>query len=242
MTGLLDSAKRSDVGWVDVDAEDDERLVAAALTNDAGARRRLATRLLATIQREVVAVLRRAALAQGRDPRQEVMELTQDVLVLLFESEGRELRRWEPTRGRNLDSFVRLVARRRVARILGQRRGNPWADEPFDPQPSELAGSAGPPIDDTDLVRQLEDRSLLGRVLDELHAHMSPRDAELFHALFVEERDPQDVAQALGMTRGAVNAWSYRIRKLARNLAGATIDDSASSPGRAPTKDSTSHG
>lgn len=224
-----------------MDATDDQRLVAAALNQEPSARRRLATRLLATIQREVVAVLRRAALAQGRDPRQEVMELTQDVLVLLFEHEGRELSRWEPARGRSLDSFVRLVARRRVLRILGQRRGNPWADEPLDPQPSDDGSGPLLPADDADLVRQLEDRSQLGRVIDSLHAHMSPRDAELFDALFVEERDPQEVAQALGMTRGAVNAWAYRIRKLARNLANATLDVAASSGERYPTKQLKSH-
>lgn len=224
-----------------MDAHDDERLVSAALDNDTLARRQLAKRLLDTIQREVVAVLRRAALAKGRDPRQEVMELTQDVLVLLFERDGQELRRWEPQRGRNLDSFVRLVARRRVARVLGQRRGNPWADEPFDPQPAELDG-AGPPLpnDDGDLLRLVEDRSQLGRVLDSLYAHMNPRDLELFEALFVDERDPSEVADALGMTRGAVNAWAYRTRKLARKLAAESLD--VSSGERTTTRDSTSHG
>ena len=47
------------------------------------------------------------------------------------------MRRWDPDRGRNLDGFVRLVARRRVARILGQQRGNPWASVPVDPQDLE---------------------------------------------------------------------------------------------------------
>lgn len=225
-----------------MDAHDDERLVSAALGNDPNARRQLATRLLTTIQREIVAVLRRAALAQARDPRQDVMELTQDVLMLLFERGGQELRRWEPQRGRNLDSFVRLVARRRVARVLGQRRGNPWADLPFDPQPSELDGAGPPqPSDDGELLRLVEDRSQLGRVLDSLYAHMSPRDCELFQALFVDERDPSEVADVLGMTRGAVNAWAYRTRKLARKLAGELLDETSSSE-RPTTKEATSHG
>lgn len=68
---------------------------------------------------------------------------------------------------------------------------------------------------------------MLGRVLDHLYAQMGPRDVELFHALFVDERDPKDVADALGMTRGAVNAWSYRVRKLARKLAASSLDESS---------------
>jgi RNA polymerase sigma factor (sigma-70 family) len=203
------------------DPSDDERLVAEALAGDPKVRRQLATRLLSSIQREVVAVLRRAAAPRGRDPRQEVQELTQDVLVLLFERDCQELRRWDPARGRSLDSFVRLVARRRAARILHQGRGNPWADEPVDPTTVD-ADSPG----DGDLVHTLEERSMLGRVLDQLYARMSPRDLELFELLFVDERDPQEVAELLGMTRGAVNAWSYRTRKLARHVAASSLGDS----------------
>jgi RNA polymerase sigma factor (sigma-70 family) len=203
-------------------AADDEQLVLGALAGQPAARRQLAGRLLGPIQREVVAVLRRAAAASGRDPRQEAQELTQDVLVTLLERDGQELRRWEPARGRSLESFVRLVARRRVARILGQRRGNPWASDPVDPQTTDAELS-----DDTDLLHRMEERSMLGRVLDHLYAQMSPRDTELFQALFVDERDPQEVADALGMTRGAVNAWSYRARKLARKLATSSLDDSS---------------
>ncbi|HVI02635.1 MAG TPA: sigma-70 family RNA polymerase sigma factor [Enhygromyxa sp.] len=191
----------------------DERLVESALAGLAGARRELAGRLLDVVQREVAFVLRRAVVGQGRDPRQEVRDLVQEVLVSLFEHDGRELRRWDPARGRSLDSFVRLVARRKAARILGQRKGNPWADQPVDPQAiddDELDAEADA------LLRQLEQREELGSVLDALYARMSDRDFQLFDLLFVEERDPAEVADALNMTRGAVNAWAYRTRKLAR--------------------------
>lgn len=200
-------------------ASDDERLVRTALSGDARSRRELAKRLLGTIQREVAAVLRRAAVAQLRDPRQDTQELTQDVLVLLFERDGQELRRWDPQRGRNLDSFVRLVARRRVARTLA-RRGNPWANHALDPHQLDGEGhDDGDEAGDAELLRQLEGRDELGHVLDLLYANMSPRDHELFELLFVDEREPQEVADALAMTRGAVNAWCYRTRKLVRSLA-----------------------
>jgi RNA polymerase sigma factor (sigma-70 family) len=218
-------------------SEDDERLVRDALAGDPPARRRLATRLLGTIQREVVAVLRRSAAVQLRDPRQEVQEMTQEVLVALFERSGQELRRWDPQRGRNLDSFVRLVARRRVARILGQRRGNPWASEPVDPQELEES-EAGDGL----LLRQLEQRNLLARVLDLVYAQMSDRDLELFQLLFVDEREPQEVAEALGMTRGAVNAWCYRTRKLVKRIALEAGSPASSSGVDSATKEVMSHG
>lgn len=189
----------------------DERLLEAALAGAAQARRELASRLLGVIQREVASVLRRCAASHARDPRQEVRDLVQEVLVSLFEHDCRELRRWDPARGRSLDSFVRLIARRKAARILGQRKGNPWTDQPVDPQTLEDDEAQG-----NALLHQLEQRDALGSVLDALYARMDDRDLELFDLLFVQERDPSEVAESLGITRGAVNAWAYRTRKLAR--------------------------
>lgn len=220
------------------DLSQDERLVQAALAGAAGIQRQLAERLLDTIQREVVFVLRRMAVAQRRDPHQEVRDLVQEVLIALFERECRELRRWEPKRGRSLNSFVRLVTRRKVARILGQKKGNPWADQPVDPHTIE--SERADPEANT-ILRRLEERDELSAVLDTLYAHMSPRDLELFDLLFVQERDPAEVALTLDMTRGAVNAWRYRTRKLARACALEKTSEHPSSSGPTNTKGSVSH-
>lgn len=207
-------------------APEDEALVKRALGGDRAAQRTLADRLIEPVQREVAIALARAAAGTGHDARQEVRDLVQDVLLLLFEQDARELRRWDPSRGRALDSFVRLIARRRIARVLSQRRGNPWALVLVD---NELEGSS----DDGDaaLVAKLENRDELGVVLEALFSRMDDRDHELFELLFVEERDPGEIASLFGLTRGAVNAWGYRIRKFARAFA-ARVDVSteASSP------------
>jgi RNA polymerase sigma factor (sigma-70 family) len=199
-------------------APEDEGLMARSFAGDRSARRALADRLIEPIQREVAIALTRAAAGSGQDARQEVRDLVQDVLLLLFEHDARELRRWDPARGRGLDSFVRLIARRRVARVLSQRRGNPWALVLVDDDLlSQDDGGA-------DLVAQLEKRNELDGVLLALQARMDDRDHELFELLFVEERDPGEVATLMGLSRGAVNAWGYRMRKVARALvaAGAT--------------------
>lgn len=207
-------------------AEQDLRLVEEALSGGTAPRRRLAERLLDAIQREVAISVHRPALQQGRDPRQEVQDLVQEVLVALFEHDARELRRWDPARGRNLESFVRLVARRRVARVLGQRRGNPWTA-------SSVELQEGP--DEEGLEERLEQRAQLGEVLQLLHANMSPRDVELFELLFVQGLEPGEAAEKMEMSRGAVNAWSYRMRKQARAAARhvmETTDGDSASAGR----------
>jgi RNA polymerase sigma-70 factor (ECF subfamily) len=188
---------------------DDVTLVQLALTGDRGAQRALASRLFDAIHREVLLATRRHATARGRDPRQDALDLVQEVLVALLERNGQELRRWDPSRGRNLESFVRLVARRRVARVLTQHRGNPWAL-----MPSE----AGRDDVDSEQVSRLEHHADLEAVLDGLYAAMDTRDAELFELLFVDELPSEEVGQRMGMSVGAVNAWRYRVRKLARRI------------------------
>jgi len=188
---------------------EDVRLVEAALLGGRVERRQLAARLLDAIQREVAISLLRPAARHGRDPRQEVQDLVQGALIALFENDARELRRWDPDRGRSLESFVRLVARRRVSRLLSQRRGNPWGDEAMEYRERHS----------DDFARRLEHRARLGEILEVLHARMSPRDAELFDLLFVQGLEPAEVAEQLSMSRGAVNAWSYRTRKQAKDVA-----------------------
>ncbi|MBC8071776.1 MAG: sigma-70 family RNA polymerase sigma factor [Deltaproteobacteria bacterium] len=154
--------------------------------------------------------MRRHAAARRRDGRQDVLDLVQDVLLCLLERDGQELRRWDPERGRSLDSFVRLVARRKVARVLAQVRGNPWCLAPIDAAPE--------PFNNAALLR-IEVRASLASVLDGLYAGMETRDAELFELSFVDELDADEVGRRMGMSTGAVNAWRYRVRKVALKLA-----------------------
>lgn len=164
------------------------------------------------VAREVSFALGRLARPEARDPKQEVRDLVHEVLLGLFEDDGKALRRWDPERGRSLESFVQLIARRRVPRMLSGGRGNPWADAPIDPADVESA-------DDADLARRLEQRNQLDRVLAAMYEKMNERDHALFDLIFVQELPPEVVAQRMEMTRGAVNAWAYRMRKLARTVA-----------------------
>ncbi|WAS89595.1 hypothetical protein [Nannocystis punicea] len=185
-----------------------------ALDGDRTALAALVRELHPVIKVEVGVALVRRALPQRRDPRQDVDDFAQDVLLYLLADRGRLLRLWDPARGRSLPSFVRLIARQRVARILQGHRGNPWSDEPTDLEDLDPVVSAGGRDE-----RVLESREELRALLERLRAHLTERGLSLFQAIYVEQRPIADVAREHGMTREAVDAWNTRTRNLARRLA-----------------------
>ena len=172
--------------------------------------------LLPVIKVEVGVALVRRAASQRRDGRQEVDDFAQDVLLHLLSDGGRLLRQWDPARGRSLPSFVRLIARQRVSRVLHGHRGNPWSDEPTELDDLEPA-MPDAACDD----RVLESREELRALLERLRCHLTERGLVLFQAIYVEQRPIAEVAAELGMTREAVDAWNTRTRNLARRLAAA---------------------
>lgn len=206
----------------------DQELVRRVVHGDVAATRALVSRLLPVVAREVGYSLLRRAAATRRDPRQEQHDLVQDVLIVLLANNGRELARWDPQRGRSLDSFVQLITRRRVARTFAGGRNNPWSDEPMAPEDLEHHD------DDSRELAALEARNELGGLLQRLHEHMSPRDAELFELVFVDECTPEEVCELMQMTRAALNTWRHRLRKLARQLAPAQPGAAGRAAGGAP--------
>lgn len=138
-------------------------------------------------------------------------DFVQEVLVYLLSDGGKVLRRWDPDRGRSLHSFIRLVARHRVAQKLQGFRGNPWNADPT--EHDELDASDSSPS------RQLESRVRLNTMLDQLYGRLNERGMRLFHHLYVEQRSVAEVCELEGMSRAALDQWTARLRKLARQLA-----------------------
>lgn len=187
--------------------------IAAALDGDRRSMEQLVQRLLPVIQTEVGFALLRGARIEGRDPREEVRDFVQEVFVQLLAKQGKVLRSWDPERGRSLDSFVRLVARRQVAAILRSRRRNPWADKPVAGDELDRERSAG-----DDARRQIESNDELDKLLTLLGDRLDERGMLLFRMLYVEERGVDEAMEATGMTRDAVYAWRSRFRKLVASL------------------------
>lgn len=193
--------------------------VALALDGDRAAALRLARALAPTIQGRVARALLRRRGASGRDPRQEIEDLSQDVFAALFADGGKALRAWDPDRGLPLGPYVALITDREVASILRSGRRSPWTEDPTD---EESLGRAMPEGDPR-LEDVLASREMLSNLHVALQQRTSPLGLAVFHAVFVEERAPEEAAQKLGLTLDAVYAWRSRLGRLCRELASTVL-------------------
>lgn len=188
--------------------------VSRALAGDGVALRGLVDELTPVIQARAARVLlRRRALAQGRDVRAWLADVTQDVFVELFRHEAKLLRSWDPARGMGLKGFVGLVSEQRTIATLRTRRQNPF---------NEALEAGDEPRDDPSFAEDPE-QALLSqeaatRLLDHVRAELSPLGQELFRRLLVEEQPIADVCAAMNMSTAAVQAWSSRLKKLVARL------------------------
>jgi hypothetical protein len=109
----------------------DVELVRNAVEGQPAARHALVLRLSPVVQRRICRPLLSSRAAHGRSvQRSEVLDLTQQILLLLFERDSRVLRSWDPERGLSLASFVGLVAEREAKAILRSGRRSAWAERP----------------------------------------------------------------------------------------------------------------
>jgi len=207
---------------------DDATLVEKALAGDARAVRSLVDRLTPVIQARVArGLLRRSASAAGRDVRQEVEDLAQEVFVALFAQGGRVLRTWSPSKGLSLRNFVGLVAERQTASILRSGKRSPWTEDPTESPDLDRAGGT-----DQETERRVISRDLLATVVGLLRTELSPKGLHLFELLMLEQRTVADVCAATGMKTDAVYAWRSRLAKRVRQIAKKVSDSSP--PARIP--------
>ena len=193
---------------------DERALLDQALSGDAAATRRLVGVLVPVVQARVARILVRRRGGSGRDVRQEVEDLAQDVFATLFADDGKVLRAWDPARGLSLASFCGLIAEREAASILRSGRRSPWTEAATELDELEKALAEVP-----DVEVRVSSRQQLARLIERLQEALSPRGLELFHRLVVEEETVESVCASTGMTPDAVYAWKSRIGKVVRKLA-----------------------
>jgi RNA polymerase sigma factor (sigma-70 family) len=186
----------------------------SALGGDEPALTRLVQSLTPVIQSRVARglLLRRTGLAAGRDLRQEVEDLVQEIFLVLFANGGKVLRSWQPERGLSLLNFVGLVAERQTASILRSGKRSPWKEDPTLVEDFEQAAPESGPEEAAASREQL--KLLLHRLTEEL----SPLGRHLFDLLFLRELPLDEVVARTGMNPDAVYAWRSRLRRLARLL------------------------
>lgn len=197
-----------------MDNEDSAGLVRRALAGDQTALTRLVAGLTPIIQARVARTLlaRRSRLGSGRDVRQEVEDLTQDVFLALFSREARILQAWDAERGLSLENFVGLVAERQVVSFLRSGKRNPWKE---DPSSEEELDAAAPDSGPEETAASREQLSLL---LDALREKLTPLGYQIFVLLFVQELSIPETMAASGLSADAVYAWRSRLRRMARQL------------------------
>lgn len=195
-----------------------------ALAGDEPALTRLVAALTPVIQARVARglLLRRSGPAAGRNVRQEVEDLTQEIFLVLFAEDGKVLRTWQAERGLSLINFVGLVAERRTASILRSGRRNPWQE---DPTLTEDLDRVAPESNPEEIAASREELELL---LQRLTEELSPLGRHLFDLLFVQELPLAEVVAQTGMSPDAVYAWRSRLRRLARRLLRETSENAAS--------------
>jgi DNA-directed RNA polymerase specialized sigma24 family protein len=211
--------------------EEAKKLLNQAVAGDARSIRTLVDWLTPVIQARAARGLLKRRGTSGRDIRQEVEDLTQEVFVALFDSDGRALRAWDPERGMTLPNFIGLIAEREVSSILRSGRKSPWTESPTEIE--DLVGEIG----ETEVAEQgFVSRETLATVFARAQEVLSPRGLELFHRLLVEEESVESVCKSTGMTPDAVYAWRSRLGKLIRQIA-AEIERESGSHGAAVRKD-----
>ena len=185
-----------------------------ALAGDQEALCLVVAQLTPVIQARVARTLLlwRTGPAAGRDVRQEVEDLTQEIFLLLFADGGRVLASWQPERGLSLPNFVGLVTERQVTSILRSGKRNPWKEDPT--LTAELDGAADEVGPEVSAASRQEVRMLLSRLVEEL----SPLGRRLFDLLYLQELPPAEVMAQTGLSGDAVYAWRSRLRRLARGL------------------------
>lgn len=189
-------------------------LLGKALAGDARALDGLVAALTPIIQARVARTLlaRRAHRTAGRNLRQEVEDLTQEIWIALFSSQGRVLRSWQAERGLSLENFVGLVSERHVASFLRSGRRNPWKEELGDGDEVEVT------TDEPGPEQVAAGREHLRLLLDRLRASLSPLGQRVFEILFVQELSLPDAIAASGLSADALYAWRSRLRRLAHEL------------------------
>jgi RNA polymerase sigma factor (sigma-70 family) len=196
-------------------SEDMADLVRRALAGDPTALDRLVAVLTPVIQARVARTLlaRLSRLAGGRDVRQEMEDLSQEVFLALFSRDAHVLRAWQSERGLSLENFVGLVAERQVLSFLRSGRRNPWKEDA-----SFTAEELEPEAPDSGPEAAAASREHLALLLDRLREELSPLGRRLFELLFVQEQSLNEVRAASGLSADAVYAWRSRLRRLAQKL------------------------
>lgn len=194
---------------------DTSDLVERATDGNVKAVRALVERMTPILKARAARALVRHCRGLGRrDVGQEVGDLVQLILSVLFENHGKLIFDWDPTRGRSFNNYIAMVADSRIASLLRTRRGQVWPDEPT--ETDELDDSAEGHCDAESEVGSREELVL---IMARFREAAPERAYELFTLLYLEERSAEEVSALFGLSIENVHTHKSRLGKLARRIA-----------------------
>jgi RNA polymerase sigma factor (sigma-70 family) len=216
------------VGGAPTRNDADLALVQRALDGHPASRQQLVLRLTPVVHQRVTRPLSHFRMSSGRGiDRSDVLDLVQQVLLVLFDRDGRVLRCWDPERGLSLFNFVGLVAEREAKAILRSGRRSAWAEEPT---PDDDLYTVA--VDGSSLEDEIVSRQELLRLWQELEGELSPRSLALFRALVIEELSVEEVSAQFAMSANALYTFRSRIRQQIQSIR-SRLSESAESTGTA---------
>jgi RNA polymerase sigma-70 factor (ECF subfamily) len=195
----------------------------------------------AKYERLVVACIRRALRRYGAAHGEEDIEdLVSQTAFNLVKDDYKKLRTFDPTRGYKLSSWVGLIATNTALDALRRRAPTDvWSAASLDDTDPILPTLAAGDRDPAEALTQKDEVRLVRQAIDEL----SESDRLFLEYYYVDELEPEQIAQLMGISLNTVYSRKNKIReKLARKVrAGeaATDEDAAldgeekdSAPGR----------
>ena len=169
--------------------------------------------------RDIYLPMIRQWLARLPHLHDEVDDLTQEVLVVLF----RELPSFGRRRDGSFRAWLRQITVNRMRAFWKTRRKQPLATG--DPQTDQLLAQLADPT--SDLARQWDqdhDRHVFQKLLAIVEGDFEPGTWQAFTRFAVEGRPAAQVAGELGVTQSAVVQAKFRVLERLREEAGALLD------------------
>lgn len=195
---MADSLERKTTDGTD--GTDEVTLLAGLIEDDAAAWEEFFTRYDRLIYRCITRVTGRFA---GLITQEDVREIYANVIVNLLHRDKRKLRTFDPNRGSKLGSWIGLIAINTAYDYLRTLSRQPAADSLAE------AGDRPAPIDGP--YEQALAREQLGHLARTLGS-FSERDRLFVSLYYVEERDPEEVAEIMGISVKTVYTKKHKLR------------------------------
>ncbi len=167
-------------------------------------------------ERLILACLRRVYTRYHVPMSQEQLEdLVGMVCLDLVRDDYKKLRKYDPERGYRLSSWIGLIATN-IAHDALRRRGPPHSST--DDEDSPLAELQSTLPDPLEVLNHKERVDLLAEAVK----HLTPTDQEFIRLYYQEQRSPEEIAEASGVSVNTVYSRKNKVRgklvKLVRTL------------------------